>query len=143
MNEPDLIRVHETRVAHHVAPVRKIDCEHRSAAVLNGACSVFVKPFVVVRANVAARKDFFEVLEEGRVIRHHIFEVPVLLAVLNHQDFTVALDYLSLYFADSLIEQYFVRQLAVDDLLSNLRNALGAQGIGGTWPAQWRLRLLI
>ena len=127
MNEPNLVGVHKARVAHHVAPVGKIDGEHRSAAVLDRTCAVLMKPFVVVGANVTAGKDFFEVLEEGRVIGHYIFEMTVLLAVLDHQDLAVSLDDLCFDFADSFVEQDFVRQLAVDDLLANFWNALRAQ----------------
>jgi hypothetical protein len=35
MHEPDLVRVHEARIAHHVAAVGQIDGQHRSAPVLH------------------------------------------------------------------------------------------------------------
>ena len=35
MHEPDLVRVHEAGIAHHVAAVRQIDRQNRSAAVLD------------------------------------------------------------------------------------------------------------
>ena len=37
VDEPDLVRVHEAGVAHHVAAVGEVDGEHRAAAVLDGA----------------------------------------------------------------------------------------------------------
>ena len=43
-------------------------------------------------ADVAARERLLEVLEERRVHRHHVFEVAVDRAVLDHQDLAVALD---------------------------------------------------
>ena len=66
VDEPDLVRVHEARVAHHVAAVGQVDGEHRAAAVLDRAAAVVVQLLVVVRADVAAREHVFEVLEERR-----------------------------------------------------------------------------
>jgi hypothetical protein len=60
----------------------------------------------------------------------------MLLAVFDHQNLAVAFDYLSLDFADFFVEQYFMRQLAVNYLLANLRNALWAIGIGRPRPAK-------
>ncbi len=80
---------------------------------------------IVVRANVAAGEALFEVLEEGRVDRHHVFKVAVLGAVLHHQDLAVALDDLGLDFAHLLVEQNFKGQLAVQNLL--------ARSPGRTW----------
>ena len=87
--------------------------------------AVIVQLLVVVRADVAAGEDLFEVLEERGVDGHHVFEVAVDGAVLDHQDLAVALDDLRLDLADLLVQQDLVRQLAVDDLLTNLGNAAG------------------
>ena len=102
-----------------------------------------VQPLVVVRAHVAAGEALFEMLEEGRVHRHHVFEVAVLGAVLDHQDLAVALDDLRLDLADLLVEQHFVGQLAVENLLANLGHALGTERVSGARPAQGRLLLLV
>ena len=102
-----------------------VSTDPRPCLIVLGA--VLVELFVVVRANVAAGKDLFEVLEERRVIRHNVFEVAVFLTILDHQDFAVAFDDLRLNLADSLVQQNFVRKFAVDDLLANFRNALWAQ----------------
>ena len=64
MHEADLVRVHEARVAHHVAAVGQVDGQNRAAAVLDRAGAVIVQLFVVVGADVAAGKDFFQMLEE-------------------------------------------------------------------------------
>jgi hypothetical protein len=96
-----------------------------------------------VRAHVAAGEALFEVLEEGRVHRHHVFKVAVLGAVLDHQDLAVALDDLGLDFAHLLVEQDFVGQLAVENLLADLGHALGTERVGGARPAQRRLLFLI
>ncbi len=50
VDEPDLVGVHEARIAHHVAAVGQVDGEHRAAAVRDGAGAV-----VVQRARRCAR----------------------------------------------------------------------------------------
>ena len=42
MDEADLIRIHEARIAHHVAAIGEINCQHRAATVLNGTAPVIV-----------------------------------------------------------------------------------------------------
>ena len=141
MHEADLVGIHEARIAHHVAAVREIDGQNRSAAMLHGAGAVVVELLVVVRADVAAGEALFQMLEERRVDGHHVFKVAVLRAVLHHQDLAVALDDLRLDFANLLVQKDFVRQLAVEDLLANFRDATRAQGVGLARPAERRLRL--
>ena len=68
---------------------------------------------------------------------------PWIGAILHHQDLAVALDDLGLDLADLLVHQDFDRQLAVEDLLADFGNALGAERIGRARPAQRRLRLLV
>ncbi len=142
MHETDLVGIHEARIAHHVAAVGQIDGQHRSAAVSDGARAVVVQLFVVVGANVAAREHVFQVLEERRIGGHHVFEVSVDGAVLHHQDLAVALDDGRLDFANLLVAQDFDRQLAVEDLLADFRDALRAQRIGLARPAELGLLLL-
>ena len=98
---------------------------------------------LAVRADVAAGEALFKMLEEGGIDGHHVFEVAVLGAVLHHQDLAVALDDLRLDFADLFIEQDFVGQLAVEDLLADLGDALGTERICGARPAQRRLLFLV
>ncbi len=143
VDEANLIGVHEAGVAHHVAAVGEVDGENRAAAVGDGAGAVVVELVVIVGADVAAGERLFEVLEEGRVDGHDVFKVAVLGAVLDHEDFAVALDDLGLDFADLFIEQDFMGQLAVEDLLANLRDALGAERVCGAGPAQGRLLFLV
>ena len=96
-----------------------------------------------VGADVAAGEALFEVLEELGVDGHDVFKVAVLGAVLDHEDLAVALDDLGLDFADLLVEQDFVGQLAVEDLLADLGDALGTERVSGARPAEGRLLLLI
>src|SRR6202167_3870547 len=64
-------------------------------------------------------------------------------AILDHENFAVALDDGGLDLADLLVEQDLVRQFAVHDLLANLRDAAWAERIGLARPAEWRLLLLV
>ena len=142
MDKPDLIGVHEAWIAHHVAAVGQIDGQHRAAPMRHRRCAVVVQLVVVVRADVAAREDLFEMPEERGVDGHHIFKVPVLWAILDHQNLAVALDDLRFDFADLLVEKNFVRQLAVDNLLADFRNTLRTKRVRGARPAERRLFLL-
>ena len=137
----DLVGVHEARIAHHVAAVRQIDGEHAAAAVRDGAGAVVVQLLVVVRANVAAREDVFQVLGERRVDRHQVFELSVDGALLDHHDLAVFLDDVGLDLADLLVAQDLDRDLAVQNLLADLGDALGTQRIGLARPAEFRLLL--
>ena len=111
--------------------------------MLDGRSPMVMQLFVVVRRNVAARKDFFEVLEELGIDGHYVFKVTVFGAILHHQDLAVALDDLRLDLANLFIEQHFVRQLPVEDLLADLRHAARAQRVRRARPAQRWLLLLI
>ena len=124
MDEADLVGVHEAGIAHHVAAVGQVDRQDRSAAVVYGAAAVVVELFVVVCADVTAREDVLQMIEERGVHRHHVFKVAVLRAILHHQDLAVALDDLRLDFANLLDSKGSCSELAIDDLLPDLRNAL-------------------
>ena len=86
--------------------------------------------------------DVLEVLEERRVHRHHVFEVPVDRAVLDHDDLAVLLRDGRLDLADLLVEEDLVVLLAVDDRLPRLAHAVRAERIGLARPAEGRLHLL-
>ncbi len=142
MYEADLVRVHETRIAHHVAAVGEIDSQDRAAAVSDGAGTVIVQFLVVMRANVAAGEYVFQMLAEGGIDRHEIFEVAVDGTLLHHDDLAVLLDDIGLDFAQFFVLQDLDRQLAVEDLLADVGDALGAKRIGLARPAQLGLLLL-
>ena len=141
VHEADLVGVHEARIAHHVAAVGQIDGQDRAAAVRDGAGTVIVQFFVVVRANVAAGEHVFEMLAEGGIDRHQVFEVAVDGALLHHHDLAVLLDDLGLDLAQLFVLQDLDRQLAVEDLLADIRDALGTERIGLARPAQLGLLL--
>src|SRR5690606_11441492 len=52
VNITDLIRVHKARIAHHIAAIRKIDRQHRSAAGLEIASCVVMNVPVLGRAEI-------------------------------------------------------------------------------------------
>jgi hypothetical protein len=99
--------------------------------------------FVVVSCDVAPRKHIFQMLREFGVNRHHVFEVPVLGAILHHQDLAVALDDLGLDLPDFLVHQNFVWQVPIQNLLPDFRHALGAKRIRCTRPAERGLGLFV
>ncbi len=138
MDEADLIGIHEARIAHHVAAIGEIDGEDGAAAVGDGAGAVVVELFVVVRSDVAAGENVFEVLGEGRIDGHQVFEHTVLGAFLDHEDFAIAFDDLGFDFADGFGEKNFVIGFAINDSLANFGDAAGAQRIGFARPAEWR-----
>jgi hypothetical protein len=67
VDEADLVSIHEAWIAHHVAAVREINREHRSAAILYSRGTMVMEFLVVVRQDVAAREYFFEVARKFRV----------------------------------------------------------------------------
>ena len=143
MNKTHLVGIHKAGIAHHVATIGEVDGQHRSAAMLDGAGAVVVQGFIIVGADIAAREDFFEMLEKIGIHGHHVLKVAMLGAILHHEDLAVALDDLGLDLAGLFVQQNFVRQLAIDDLLADFRDALRAQRICAAGPSERGLRLLI
>jgi hypothetical protein len=111
--------------------------------VLDRAAAVVVQFLVVVRTDVAAREDVFEVLEERRVHRHHVLEVAVDGAVLHHQYLAVALEDGRLDLADFLVQQDAYILFTVENRLPRFARAGRAQRVSLTRPAERRLGLLI
>ncbi len=142
VNVADLVRVHEAGIAHHVAAIGQVHRKHGAAAVANGARTVLVQTFVVVRRNIAAGEILLDPLQELRVHGHQVFVLAVDGAFLHHPDLTVALDDLRLDFADLLVHQVGPVLLAVHDRIARLFHAIRAQRIGRARPAERGLRLL-
>ncbi len=126
MDEAHLVGIHETGIAHHVATIGEINGQNRSAAVLDGAGAVVVQSFVIVGANIAAGENFFKMLKEFGIHGHDVFKMTVLGAIFHHEDLAVTLDNLGLDLAGLFIEQNFMGQLAINDLLADFRNTLRA-----------------
>ena len=129
MNETNLVRIHEARIAHHVAAVRQIDCQHRAAAILDRRRAVVVKFLVVVSFDIAAGEQLLDVRKELDVDRHHVFEMAVRRTILDHPYLAVTLDDLGLDLTDLFIDQNANFLFAAKDLFARLDHAVRAQRI--------------
>ena len=98
VHEPNLVRVHKTRVTHHIAAVGQVDGQDRATTVLDGAAAVIMQFLVVVGTDIPAREGLLQVPKELRINGDDVFKMSVDWAILDHQDFAVALDNLRLYF---------------------------------------------
>ena len=97
---------------------------------------------VVVGVDVAAGIDAFDVLKKLGIDRHHILEVAVDRAILNHPDLVVALDDRRLDLTRTILN-HLERILAViDDPLPCLFDTGRAEAVRHTRPTKGRLRLL-
>src|SRR5260221_5647517 len=85
----DLIRIHEARIAHHIAAVGKIDSQNRPTTKLNVGCSVMVNVLVLSGFEIPAVKKRFYPREKRRIGSHHIFKFAVGPAGLSHDDLSV------------------------------------------------------
>jgi hypothetical protein len=143
MHEANLVRVHETGVAHHVAAVRQVNRQHRASAMFDGGTTVVVQLLVVVRPNITAEKHLLKMFEERRVHCHHVLEAPVDRAVLDHDDLAVLLKDGGFDLTDLLIQEDGDVLLTVNDRLSRLLRAGRAQRIRFPRPPERRLGLLV
>ena len=133
----DLVGVHEARVAHHVAAVGQVDREHRAAAVLDRRRAVLVEA-VLRNHEVAAGYSDSSRLKKAGIRGHHVLEVPVLRAVLLHQDLAVLLDDLGRDLAGLALDQDLPVGFAREDLRADLRDAARAERVGLARKAERR-----
>ena len=126
VNESDLIGIHKTRVAHHIASVRQIDCQNRATAILDRACPVVMELFGVVRPLVPTWELILKVGKHLWISRHNVFKAPMLRTLLYHPDLAVALDNFSLDFTDLFVFENFDRQFTFEYLGADLRDTLRA-----------------
>src|SRR5262249_13955689 len=126
-----------------VAAVRQINREHRPAAVLDGTAPMIVQLLVVVRRNVSAGKDLFDVLEKRRVDRQRVFVMAVDRTVFNHQDLSFTLKDGRLDLADLLVQENADVLSPVEDGCPRLSYASRAERIGLSRPAERRPCFLI
>src|SRR5881394_1852141 len=99
MHEANLVGIHETWIAHHVAAISEVDRENCAPSVADRAMAVIVKRFIAVRSYVAARKNCFEMPQKLWINRNYVFKVTVRRAILNHKDSAVSLEDRGLDFA--------------------------------------------
>src|SRR5207244_7887705 len=105
-------RIHEARIAHHVAAIGEIDSQDSAAAKLNVRCPMLVNARIFRGAKVATEEERFDSFQERRISRHHICELAVLRASLAHDDLTIFFQNLGLKFTRMLMHQSLERSLA-------------------------------
>jgi hypothetical protein len=138
---PDLVRIHEAWIAHHVAAVGQIDRQHGAAPVLDGGCAVVVE-LTGGRAVVTTREQPLEALQKSRIDRECVGECPVLGARLLDDDPPVPFQDRGGDLADVIVNERFDRLFAGENAGAGLAHAGRAQRIGGTRKAERRLRTL-
>src|SRR6266404_8891750 len=97
--ETHLVCVHKAWITHHVAAVGQIHRQHGATTVLNGTSAVIMQGLIVMSSDVATGEHFFDVRQELRVNSHHILEVSVSQAVLDHPDLAISFEDLRLNLA--------------------------------------------
>jgi len=100
----DLVRVHEARVAHHVAAVGEIDRQHGAASVFDRRGAVVVQA-VRHRIEVAAGEQMFEAAEERGIDREGVLEGAVLGTGLLDDDLAIPLENRCLDFPHVLVDE--------------------------------------
>src|SRR6185503_2420312 len=111
VNVTNLVRVHEARVAHHVAAIRQVDSQNCAASKLNIRSAVTMYVFVFGSAEVATKEERLDAPQKFRVGRHHIFKLSVLRTIFAHHDLAVVFDDLSLDLAGMRVHQSVERNL--------------------------------
>src|SRR6185503_4988260 len=119
----------------------QIDSQDRTAAMRDGAGTVFVQRGIVMGANIAPREHIFQMFEERRINGHNVFEVAMDKTVFHHQDLAIALDDLRLDFAGFVDVQNIEENLAIENLLADLRYAPETKRVRLAGPSQQRLNL--
>jgi hypothetical protein len=128
-----LIGVHETRIAHHVTAIRKVDSENGPAAKFDGRAAVAVNVLVFGALEVAAKEEALDAPGKVGVRRQYIFKCPMFLASLPHEDAAVFFDDLRLDFSRMVSGKDLEVRFARDNGVAYLRNTARAQGVRRSW----------
>ena len=64
VNVADLVRIHEARIAHHVAAIGQVDRQHRAAAKLDIRCAVMMNVRIFGRAESRVRRRAIRFVRE-------------------------------------------------------------------------------
>jgi len=142
VNKTDLVRIHEARIAHHVAAICQVDGQYSTASIFDRRSPVVMKLFVVVRLLVAARKKSLDVRQEFRIHRHQVFKVSVFGAIFDHPDLAVTFDDLGFDLTNLFIDQRRDIAFAADDLFACFDHAVRAERICLAREAKSRLGFL-
>ena len=142
MHVTNLVSVHETRIAHHVAAIGEVHGKHRAAAITHRAGAVLVQILVIVRGNIATGILLLNPAQPLGIDGHHVFVVAVLWAVFHHPDLAIALDDLRLDLANLLAHQIAPILFTSDDGFARFLHAGGTERIGLPWEPERGLGLL-
>ena len=87
---------------------------------------MIVKLFVIMRFDIASRKQRFHMLQKLRVDCHHVFEMPVRRAIFDHPHLIITLNNLRLDLTDILIYKRRHFAVATKNLLTCLNHTIRA-----------------
>lgn len=90
---------------------------------------MIVQLLIVMGVDVAAREEGFNMLQKFRIDRHHVFEMSVRRAILDHPYLAIAFDDLSFDLADVLVDQRRNLAVAAENLLTSFDHAVRAKRI--------------
>src|SRR5262245_38295107 len=102
-----------------------------------------VNVFVFGGAKVATKEQRLDAFQKRRISRHDVFELPVLRAILSHDDLAIVFDDLGFNFAGMLVHQHVERRLTRDHGVANFFYAAWAQTVGFAREAKWRSGALV
>src|SRR5687768_937038 len=139
----DLVRIHEARIAHHVAAVSQVNGQYRSTPKFDVRSSVTMNRRVFGCAKVAAKKQRFNSSKELGISCHHVIKLPVFRTSFTHDDVAVDFQNLCFDFTRMLMHQGIERGFAGDHGVSNFFDAGGTKTISLAWKAKWRRRSLV
>src|SRR5260370_22341877 len=81
MDETNLVCIHETRIAHHVASIGQINCQYTAATILDRTGTVVLKLLIVVSNDVATGKHCLDMRKKFRIGCYHLLDVSMNWAI--------------------------------------------------------------
>ena len=142
VHEADLVCVHETRIAHHVAAIREV---HRE----DGAASVFHRRFSVLaqrrrrRREVASGKQPLDAREKCGIDADHVFERAMAGAGFSHHDAPIAFDDFGGNFPGVRARELGEIELAGEHRGARFLHAGGAERVRLARPTERRKRAVL
>src|SRR5260370_2868840 len=142
MDETNLVCIHETRIAHHVASIGQINCQYSAATILDRTGTVVVKLLIVVSNDVATGKHCLDMREKFRIDCHHVLEVSMNWAIFIHPNLSISLHDPRLNLTNLFVNQNRQVFVPVPDRLTSFNYAVWTKRVSGPRPSQSRLGLL-
>ena len=138
MNITHLVGIHETLIAHHIAPVGQIHGQNGSAAIFDGRVPVPMDMRRPPRMEIPAKKQTFHPFGEIRICREDILKGAVLFTNLAHQHTAALFHNLSLDASRVFPDQCCQVNFVVQDLHANFGDTTGTKRIGGAGKTKRR-----